>query len=508
MKSASRRRWTALGVLGFALSTAVAVAVPDAPAFAAPCTQYVCPDDPDPEPAPPRPHRPGNTPLRLAAMGDSFASGDGAANHDPGAPLWQDDTCHRSSRSGINRAFTALYNTNPFAEAVRIVNVTCSGAKLSGGGLLGPQTADGQSLSQLDQLNAAYGTATLDALVIGAGINDLGFENLITSCATPLAFECHEHLGAQFDADLAELPGKYDELITAIQGDLGGNNRRFTPAVRDVYLLTYPDPTTDDGGARCANRPTFDFFGNISRGEAEWMSTSALPRLNQTIQEAVARANNTLAFRPNWYVIEAPSFIGHGWCASDGQRWMNTVGDSMVSQLDTSGAMHPDNVGHQALGDVIYSRLRYLNDNRVRHGDVFYLTAAHSAKVASTPGQSTVDGAYVVQAPRDPEGWARWRAEDTGFGGFQLRLGGSQKCVDIEGGTSAGAGAKLVQRECVGSTTQRWYFLPTGDGMFQIRSAHSGQCVDVWGGSVADGASLVQWYCHNWWNQRWTTPVW
>jgi hypothetical protein len=139
----------------------------------------------------------------IVALGDSAGAGEGSPNiaaTDDSEAVWQDRSCHRSSRNGTARAATMLEQLDPHTS-VTYINLACSGAKVMDG-LIEPY--DGVDRLALDkypevelrkkglipkippQLQAAaqlVGDREIDALDISIGVNDANFSEVVESCA-------------------------------------------------------------------------------------------------------------------------------------------------------------------------------------------------------------------------------------------------------------------------------------------------------------------------------------
>lgn len=154
----------------------------------------------------------------VAAMGDSFGSGEGAPES-PNGKYWQwstaqpgstdyksDNQCHRSRWAGSSQAIALLQNT--FKNRVNIVfkNFACSGASIrysisslsgsldtsnEGGGILTPYEGMSPEIvqasypvqpPQLSQVDAWRGGKPLDAVLLNIGGNDSGFARMLSLC--------------------------------------------------------------------------------------------------------------------------------------------------------------------------------------------------------------------------------------------------------------------------------------------------------------------------------------
>lgn len=84
----------------------------------------------------------------------------------------------------------------------------------------------------------------------------------------------------------------------------------------------------------------------------------------------------------------------------------------------------------------------------------------------------------------------------------QLVARNSQKCVSVEGVSSAN-GAAAVQWDCLDAPNQQWKLVPTSAGYYTVSAVNSGKCLSVSGASVQNNATVVQWDCVNGTNQEW-----
>ncbi len=275
-------------------------------------------------------------PLTIAAVGDSYASGEGAMG---GA--WLNAACHRSALAAPEDAARRLDSLAGFSS------FACSGATTSS--LLGPT-------GQLAMLPSG----PIDALTISIGGNDLGFAGIVTSCMLPS--DCTV-LDSTVTAALAALPGR----LAAVLGSVPGN-------VRHVFLTGYPDPTTGVFGTRCGSiwSPGFEGLEGISEAEADWASKRVVARLNATLAAAVAATNAAPGPHPVFhFVAAAPRFATHGYCTGVGSpapwalpnpRFISTPLDSLTSQGDVMGTMHPNDLGQRAIGEALADAMQFLRD--------------------------------------------------------------------------------------------------------------------------------------------------
>jgi hypothetical protein len=291
-----------------------------------------------PPPPPPRVVHP----LKIVAVGDSYASGEGAI--DLGGAGWLNAACHRSALAGPRNAALRLNEFQPTS----FESFACSGATTSS--LLGP---DGGQLGRL-----APPPAMIDGLTISIGGNDLGFSGIVRTC---LVADCLEQDYA-VSVSLAALPARLAAVLSAVPAN-----------VRHVFVTEYPDPTTGVFGIRCGSpeSPAFHGLESINPVEAAWAAVRVVGRLNATLAAAVDAANAAALPHPAFHFVTGISsrFAGHGYCTGGGSpapwTWVNpryiaTPVDSFTSQWDPFGTMHPNDLGQQAIGEALAAAMRFL----------------------------------------------------------------------------------------------------------------------------------------------------
>lgn len=278
-------------------------------------------------------------PLTIVAVGDSYASGEGAPWGD-----WLDESCHRSSIAGPQDAAARLSVLPPSFSSL-----ACSGATTS------------TLLGQLSSLPSGR----IDALTISIGGNDIGFAGIVRTCVlTP------PHLPVPdcttFDASVT---GSLTSLTTAL-----GNVFSSVPAnVTNVFVTEYPDPTIGALDALCGTllSPAFHGLEGISPAEASWASTRLVARLNATLRAAVDDANDRPGPHPVFHFVTGISFrfAGHGYCTGGGSpapwawpnpRFVATPVDSLTRQGDVRGTMHPNDLGQKAIGEALAAAMSFL----------------------------------------------------------------------------------------------------------------------------------------------------
>ncbi|MFP1626612.1 hypothetical protein ACLB9X_15895 [Streptomyces sp. 5K101] len=189
----------------------------------------------------------------IVALGDSYISGE--------AGRWQGNSLtDTGSRDGTDRAWTGtgydparVYGTTAANGCHRsdsaevrsatgttqaLVNLACSGAttqnvfRASSGG-----TAFKGEAPQADQLAAVAATYDVEAIALSIGGNDLGFADIITSCAKDYIIYysyCHddqqEVVDAKIDTVMANVGKAVDEVRAVMSGAGSTRSRRATSA--------------------------------------------------------------------------------------------------------------------------------------------------------------------------------------------------------------------------------------------------------------------------------------
>lgn len=279
--------------------------------------------------------------FQVVALGDSFASGQGAPDQ-PFNPWrfwepvgWADRRCNRSNHSPTAQAVRMLEQRG---QSVGLRSFACSGASIEEGLLaphMGPEPDPGDPPlpPQVEALkDYAQGTA-VDAVTIIAGGNDLYFERIVMAC---MAFGCQV---SQFlvEQRLALLPALLDAMALEVK-----QIPNLAPA--SVLLVEYPDPARRADGSYCDHAPPLDPLALLAQKDARWAGECVLPRLNHELCMAAQRHG----FR---YVGDvSPRFREHGYCAQP-QNFINSIGESNLRQHHYRGGMHPNAEGHGQVGE-------------------------------------------------------------------------------------------------------------------------------------------------------------
>lgn len=293
----------------------------------------------------------------IGYMGDSYASGEGAPKS--GNDKWDDDFCHRSEKSGGMRGINKLMDRRRDL-AVRVINTTCSGAKI--GNLISNRHEKGNASRkpQLDQIADWMKTKnreTIDIMLMGIGGNSINFVPMATAALTPplpgidnnwLDFDSQS--GKTVDL-LRELPGKYDDLNDALI------NQEYT--IGKVLIMNYPNMLFGPGKKLCDNN-LIDNIASACRGQI--VSNQLFSHINffksvlTDLNEEIRKASE----RHGWEVIRVSAINSHGLCNCE-EPYFNNLVSSMWNQGpgDISGAIHPNADGYKELYmDNVYTALK------------------------------------------------------------------------------------------------------------------------------------------------------
>ena len=279
--------------------------------------------------------------LLIVSLGDSVASGEGNIDR-PGH--WNDQRCHRSARAGPVLAARQLELADP-QTSVTLVDLACSGAGLAAG-VLGPsggaEAGPAPVPAQIAAARTLTAGRTIDAVVITAGANDIGFSRIAKDCylnahCDTLPFE------ASVGGRIGSLGASYATLASCL-GTGGGTacpaGAPLGVAPNRVLVTEYHDPVHQSPGVIC-NRPGPLEPPFITRDEATWAFTHVVVPLNGAVQAAAAAQG--------WQFVGGiqGDFVNHGYCRAGDARWVQIVSGSLIQQGSFSGALHPNRSGHQ-----------------------------------------------------------------------------------------------------------------------------------------------------------------
>ncbi|GEB58025.1 GDSL-type esterase/lipase family protein [Streptomyces gardneri] len=317
---------------------------------------------------------PGTGPTAVVAMGDSYISGE--------AGRWLGNSLTNSgNRTGTDRAWTGsgydpsrvygataggchrsdtseVKSAGPIASS--LINLACSGAttknvvRASQGG----QAYKGEA-PQADQLAAVAASHDVELIALSIGGNDLGFADIIATCAKDYIVwysYCHDdqqtEVDARIDGVMADVGRSVDEIRAVMTG------AGYSSSDYRIVLQSYPSPIpraaenryAESGWAR-TNTGGCPFWN----ADADWARDSLVPQLaNRLKGVAAAKGVQFMDLRDALQGREVcakaskqvTSTVPASATTSEWARWI----DSQSTQGLVQESMHPNAYGQQALG--------------------------------------------------------------------------------------------------------------------------------------------------------------
>lgn len=166
-----------------------------------------------------------------------------------------------------------------------------------------------------------------------------------------------------FSANIVGLPGLMNKLDTDILAKFPG----LYP--KRVYITDYPNPTGDDNGDYCGWDPSQPPTGEglksipgVTLPEITWADTVVATELrNKTEMAAADYGWNFISATgeddPNGGPAPTIGSVSknHGYCADD--RWIIRIPESLITQQQITGVMHPNRKGHGLYKLAIFNKL-------------------------------------------------------------------------------------------------------------------------------------------------------
>jgi len=251
---------------------------------------------------------------RYVALGDSFTSG-------PLIPTQVDVNCVRS-----NRNYPSLTRSTIGSSA--FVDVSCGGATTDD--ILNP--GDGQLGITVPPQIAAV-TAATALVTVGIGGNDIGFSDIITTCAqdsldNPFGTPCKNRYTAggtdQLQARIAATAPKVANVLRAV--------RAAAPNAR-VLVVGYPAILPDTGYGCWPTVPIA--FGDV-------------PYLRGVEKSLNTMLANTAAANGAGYVDTYTPSIGHDACRGSSTRWV----EGLVPAA-SAAPFHPNAAGERGMATAV-----------------------------------------------------------------------------------------------------------------------------------------------------------
>lgn len=273
---------------------------------------------------------------RYLAMGDSFASGEGAWDYEEGTdfddrddpwPFNNDDEDHNRCRRSKHAYAQLLAAGNDFAGGSRFV--ACSGALIDD--FYQPNHKETGEDPQLEALGRDVSLITLSV-----GGNNLGFADVLIDCVTSnlkagLTGRCQEHQQGMIKERMPQVRADLVKLYQRLRRD--APNARIIVVGYPALFETQPDPSLRNV---------------LSAPDQRWMNEVAA-EFSATVAAAAHEAGVE-------YVDPAAAFRGHGIGSAD--PWFNDlIPKGPGAMLTDPSSFHPNAAGHAAFAALIQQQL-------------------------------------------------------------------------------------------------------------------------------------------------------
>lgn len=268
-----------------------------------------CPDDPGPA------ETQGCPDNQFVALGDSFSSGEGAHDYQPGTDVPR-NRCHRSVH-----AYSYVLAGTLIKKYPKYRFRACSGATTED--FSGPNDAEhGGEAAQVTYLNPG-----VRLLTMSMGGNDVGFAPVVKACVLRRKNDpsCQATSGAAVDRDIKNLWGKLSTVYDAIRDEAPN-------AI--VLIMGYPQFFPDAPPKTCASGA---LWKQLDASDMRWLNAEAA-KLDATVA-AQAKAHGFV------YVDTLHAFRGHEICTKT--PYYNKVVLGTPSAM--KGGFHPNASGQAAL---------------------------------------------------------------------------------------------------------------------------------------------------------------
>ena len=306
--------------------------------------------------------------LRVAVMGDSFISGEGAFSYMTGTDVHGDgkNLCHRAKTSwGIKIAerllssesdlFTNLSQRVTDQRRDQLLFSACSGAETRNI-LTEGQYREAAQLKQLEN----FGQETVDQIFISIGGNDLGFGSIIDTC---LRSDCATDPNWQkrVYADINQAMLNVEKTLDTI---------RLASPEAEVYLMAYPDPPNPPPTSQCgglefkvpimvAGRIQEVKVLSMSPAEQKWVHEDLVPRIDGGLSLVSQLSRVHL-------VDSEDAFENHGICSSNPYFNGLELGNDIEATVPVvnvkvplplgNESFHPNQSGHSKLVALFASK--------------------------------------------------------------------------------------------------------------------------------------------------------
>ncbi|MFJ5552056.1 GDSL-type esterase/lipase family protein [Streptomyces sp. NPDC093225] len=353
---------------------------------------------------------PGNGPTAFVSMGDSYISGEAgrwkgnsltnSGSRDGTDRAWVSGSTYDPSRvygataaNGCDRSDSAEVN-GAGGSVQKVINLACSGAvsdnvfRSANGGV----SYKGEA-PQADQLAAVAAANDVKAIALSIGGNDLGFADIITTCASDYIVwysYCYDDQQTAVDSKIDGVMTKVGKAIDEIRAVM--STAGYSSSSYRIVLQSYPSPIP----RAAENRYSESGWSRVNSGgcpfwnrDSDWARDSLVPQLAGRLKAvAAAKGAQFLDLRDmlqgrevcakSSKLVSATSPASA--TTSEWARWI----DSSETQGKVQESMHPNHFGQLALQRCL--ALAYAQS----------ATASNSCR--NTAG-SDASGMYLTAAP-------------------------------------------------------------------------------------------------------------
>ena len=163
------------------------------------------------------------------------------------------------------------------------------------------------------------------------------------------------------DTEVTQFEDKFISLKVALEErlpQLATNSHR-------VYFTEYPNPTGTVGGAYCGWEPGQESTVGEEIKNLPGVTQPEIIWADSTVAAALRDETNRFVTERGWKFISSRGIDGdtigtasksHGYCADD--HWVVRIPESLITQADHLGAVHPNIAGHENYAVAIFEQLR------------------------------------------------------------------------------------------------------------------------------------------------------
>ena len=318
---------------------------------------------------------PGSGPTAVVTMGDSYISGE--------AGRWQGNSLTNSgSRDGTDRAWTGsgydpsrVYGTtaangchrsdsaevNGAAGAVgALINIACSGAttqnvfRAANGG----RSYKGEA-PQADQLAGIAAANDVKLIVLSVGGNDLGFADIIRTCATDYIVwysYCHDDQQTAVDSKINTVMADVGKSVDEVRAVMSGAG--YAAADYRIVLQSYPSPIP----RAAENRYAESGWSRVNTGGCPFWNKDSDWARDSLVPQVASRLKGVASAKGVQFMDLRDMLQGREVCARTSKLVSSTVPASAttsewarwIDNNETQGlvqeSVHPSYYGQLALG--------------------------------------------------------------------------------------------------------------------------------------------------------------